>query len=283
MRQVVMFVLIVLFLLGTWHLAEAVDLLKAYDTFEVGPISPDRWNGSTLGDSLYEGNRTIVVDPSGVGRDLRILNRSYARTDSNIGLTFGSYGLTFKNPGSVTAIRARVQALSVLSRGCSLNALPTLAIAQLIGFFFNASVSTPGNATDDIIAGVAVRRLSNSLDPANVLEVTAFVQRCTDPNCLSGPIRFMPLGKVTVGLWVRLLVQWDPDNDRFIFQRGSEALQFVSYVGLGGDVTDSAPPGSPSKRIGVDNFVPNCTDAVRPAASMNALFDNVFVNQTPIP
>ena len=117
MRQVVMFVLIVLFLLGTWHLAEAVELLKAYDTFEVGPISPARWNGSTFGDSLYEGNRTIIVDPSGVGRDLRILNRSYARTDSDSGVTFGSYGLTFKNPGTVTAIRARVQALGVLSKG----------------------------------------------------------------------------------------------------------------------------------------------------------------------
>ena len=281
MRRNVLFVLIVLFLLGTWHLAEAVELLKAYDTFEVGPISPARWNGNTFGDSLYEGNRTIVVDPSGVGRNLRILNRSYARTDSDSGVTLGLYGLTFKNPGSVTAIRARVRALSVLSKGCSLNTFPTLAIAQLIGFFFNASAPSNG-AVDDVIAGVAVRRLSNSADPANVLEVVAFVQRCTDPNCLDGPILFKHLGKVTVGQWVRLLVQWDPDNDRFIFQRGSEAQQFVSYVDLG-VVTDSTPPGLQEKGIGVYNFVPNCTDAVRPAASMNALFDNVFVNSTAIP
>ena len=86
--------------------------------------------------------------------------------------------------------------------------------------------------------------------------------------------------------WVRLLVQWDPENDQFIFQRGVEAPQFVSYVGLGGMVTDTNPPGLPIKRIGVDNFVPHCTDAVastRPVAKVDALFDNVFVNQTAIP
>ena len=102
MRQVVLFVLIVLFLLGTWHLAEAVELLKAYDTFEVGPISPARWNGVSVsfGDNLYEGNRTIVVDPSGVGRDLRILNRSYGRTDDNNGVTLGSLWAHIQEPGN---------------------------------------------------------------------------------------------------------------------------------------------------------------------------------------
>ena len=83
MRRHILCVCSALFLLGSWHLAEAVEPLKAYDSFEVGPISPNKWNGTSFGDNifavssnLYEGNRTIVVDPSGVGRDLRILNRS---------------------------------------------------------------------------------------------------------------------------------------------------------------------------------------------------------------
>ena len=289
MRQGVMFGIIALFLLGTWHLAEAVEPLKAYDSFEVGPISPNRWDGISFGDNifaaannLYEGNRTIVVDPLGVVgnlRNLRILNRSYGTTGDNTGKTFGAYGLNFKNPGTVTAIRARVQArTNPLSRGCSLNPDNAGAQAGLMGIFFNAAQPTTG-AIDGVLAVVGVERKSNSADPANVLQVRASVHKCLDADCLNGVVLgSVSLGTVTVGQWVTLLVQWDQVNHRFIFQRDSQAKQFVPYT-----VSDTTPPGLPLKRIGVNNFVPHCTDPARPVASMNALFDNVAVNQSTIP
>ena len=290
MRRHVLCVLSALLLLGSWHLAEAVEPLKAYDSFEVGPISPNRWDGISFGDNifaaannLYEGNRTIVVDPLGVVgnlRNLRILNRSYGTTGDNTGKTFGSYGLNFKNPGTVTAIRARVKALTnPLSRGCSLNpSNDTSAQAGLVGIFFNAATPTTG-AIDGVLAVVGVERGSNSADPANVLQARAFVSQCLDADCLNDVVLgSVSLGTVTVGQWVRLLVQWDQANHRFIFQRDSQAQQFVPYT-----VSDTTPPGLPLKRISVNNFVLHCTDTVRPVASMNALFDNVAVNQSALP
>jgi len=285
MRQFLMLVLIVLFLLGTWPLAEAVEPLKHYDNFEVGPISPDRWNGNAFGPDLssaasilYEGNRTIVVDPSGVGRDLRILNRSYGLTDSDSGFTLGIYGLHFKNPGTVMAIRARLQVLSAVSKGCLNNPFPTSAIARPFGFFFNASAPTVG-AIDDVLAGIGVMRRSNSTDAPNVFEVFSLVLQCTDSECIDGIfLGGGPLGKVTAGQWVRLLVQWDQANHQFIFQRDARAPQIVPY-----QVSDTTPPGLPLKGIAVLNLVPNCTSIPRPFGSMNALFDNVAVNQSAQP
>jgi hypothetical protein len=285
MKPILMRVLMVSFLLGTWHLAEALEPLKPYDTFEVGPISPDRWIGESFGPDLsssasilYEGNRTIVLDPSGVGRDLRILNRSYGLTDSDSGLSLGIYGLNFKNPSTVTAIRARVQVLNVLSKGCVSNAAPTSAQARLVGFFFNASAPTSG-AIDDVIAGISVARRSNSTDPPNVFEVFSFVVRCTDFDCIDGiSLGGGLLGKVTAGQWVRLLMQWDQVNHQFIFQRDARTPLIVQY-----QVSDTTPPGLPLKGIGTINLVPNCTNPPRPFGSMNALFDNVAVNESAIP
>ena len=279
-----------LVLLGSWHLAEAVEPLKAYDSFEVGPISPDRWNGFSLGENflaassnLYEGSRLIVVDPLGVAgnlRNLRILNRSYGKTNNNSGTTRGVYGLNFKNPGTVRAIQARLKVITnPLTGGCSLNPDNAGADAQLGGFFFNAAQPTTGDLTNGVFAGAGVKRKSNSADPANVLQAHASVHKCLDADCLNDVVLgSVSLGTVTVGQWVRLLVQWDQPNHQFIFQRDSQAQQFVPYT-----VSDTDPPVLPLKLIGVNNDVPNCTGRVRPVASMNALFDDVVVNQSALP
>ena len=290
-KVVAMHLLIVLLLASTWGLAEAAEVLVPYDTFEVGPINPDRWLGLTdgldpfsFGSNLYEQNRTIVMDPSGVGRDLRVLNRSYGLTDSNSGVALGLYGLNFKNAGPVTAIRARIQVLSAVSKGCLNNSSPTIALARLAGFFFNAAPATTG-LTDAVLAQVVVQRRSNSTDPLNVFEVVGSVLRCGDFDCrnvnfIGVPSGIVFLGKVTAGQWVRVLVQWDQANQQFIFQRDNQAQKFVSYAGV---VTDVDSPGVQVKGLGVINLVANCTSPPRPVASMNALFDNVAVNQSVLP
>jgi hypothetical protein len=290
-KVVAMHLLVVLLLVSTWGLAEAAEVLVPYDTFEMGPISPDRWSGASLGPdlfspngNLYEQNRSIIVDPSGVGRDLRVLNRSYGLTNSDVGIALGAYGLEFKNPVPVTAIRARMQVLSAVSKGCLTNPSPTIAQARLDGFFFNVAPATTG-LTDAVLAQVAVQRRSNSADPANVFEVVGSVLHCLDFDCISAnpiglPSGIVPLGKVTVGQWVKGLVQWDQANQQFIFQRDNQPQKLVSYNGV---VTDADPTAAPIKGLGVTNLVPNCTSTPRPFASMNALFDNVAVNQSALP
>lgn len=290
-KVVAMHLLVVLLLASTWGLAEAVEALVTYDTFEVGPISVGRWRGATFGpnlfsagSNLYEQNRSIVVDPSSVGRDLRILNRSYGLTDSNVGPALGIYGLDFKNPGPVTAIRARMQVLSAVSKGCLNNPSPTIALARLVGFFFNVAPATT-RLTDAVLAQVVVQRRSNSADPANVFEVVGSVLQCLDPDCINAnpigvPSGIVLLDKVNAGQWATVLVQWDQANQQFIFQRDNQAQKFVSYNGV---VTDTDPTAVQIKGLGVANLVANCTSTPRPTASMNALFDNVAVNQSAIP
>jgi hypothetical protein len=286
-----MHLFVVLLLASTWGLAVAAEVLVIYDTFEVGPISPDRWIGDSSGLDLfppvgnfYEQNRSIVVDPSGVGRDLRVLSRSYGQPGSDVGLALGLYGLNFKNPGSVTAIRARMQVLSAVSKGCLNNPSPTLAQARIGGFFFNAVPATNG-FTDAVLAQVVVQRRSNSADPTNVFEVVGGVLRCLDTDCINVepiglPSGIVPLGKVNVGQWVKVLVQWDQPTLKFIFQRDKQAQKFVSYDTV---VTDTDPTAVQVKGLGVVNLVANCSSTPRPVASMNVLVDNVAVNQSVIP
>ena len=103
---------------------------------------------------------------------------------------------------------------------------------------------------------------------------------CLDRDCvgittLGGGI----LGTVKTGEWVRLLLQWDRNQDRFIFQRDREQPAFVSYTGF----SDAAPPGIQLKTLGADHFIANCATNPTPVGMVDAIFDNVFVNQSALP
>ena len=77
---------------------------------------------------------------------------------------------------------------------------------------------------------------------------------------------------------VRLRVQWDRDNHRFIFQRDDDPEVLVRYT-----VSDSAPPGIQVKDLAAEHHVPNCTATPRPMAFIEALFDDVMVNESAAP
>ena len=80
------------------------------------------------------------------------------------------------------------------------------------------------------------------------------------------------------GEMVRLRVQWDRDNHRFIFQRDDDPEVLAPYT-----VSDSAPPGIQVKLLDALHFVPNCTATPRPVAFIEALFDDVMVNESAAP
>ena len=277
MLQLLVFVLV----LGTWGFAEALEPLKLYDNFEQIPINPDKWGGNEFhfGGDTFELVRETIQDPE--GHHLRMLNRFYNQTNIDTGVSFGLFRLAFKLPSTITAIRSRVQVLNFESTGCPQNSTPTRAVAQIFGFFFNTgAASFPGDGTLDVIAGVAVRRPSNSTAPPNVLEIFYFVGHCMDPNCVDSPFLGSGLlGTVTTGEWVSLLVQWDRRNHRFIFQRDKMPPRFVTYDGF----TDTADPGIQLKTLDAAQFVANCVAGPRPVGMVDALFDDVFVNKNAQP
>jgi hypothetical protein len=277
--------LVFVFVLGTWGFAEALEPLKPYDNFEQALINSNKWVGSQFeapgrfGGSFLE----LVRKTTPEEHHLRILSRSLGDTALNSsGISLSLFRLGFTRPDTITAIRSRVQVRNVESTGCpdSLNPNPTVATAQIFGFFFNTNATVPGNGANDVIANVQVQRRSDSTDPPDILEISYSVNVCQDPDCvgilaLGGGI----LGTVKTGEWVRLLLQWDKERHRFIFQRDTERPVFVTYTGF----TDAAPPGIQSKTLGADHFIANCAANPRPVGMVDALFDNVFVNQSALP
>ena len=280
MKPRILQLLVLVLLVGTWGFAEALEPLKPYDNFEQALINPDKWVGSQFeapprfGSSFLE----LVRKTTQEEHHLRILNRSFGEPVSNGEISLRLFRLGFTRPDTITAIQSRVQVRNVESKGCPtyLNSTPTLATAQIFGFFFNTNATVPGNGTNDVIAGVSPQRRSDSTDPPDVLEIFYFVALCADPNCVVSPyLGSGILGTVKTGEWVRLLLQWDREHHRFIFQRDREQPVFVTYT-----VLDATAPGIQLKTLGADNFIANCSNTLRPVAMVDALFDNVFVNQS---
>ena len=274
MLQLLVFVLLV----GTWGFAEALEPLKLYDNFEQALINPDKWAGNEFhfGGSFLDLARKTTQEE----HHLQILNRFFNQTNSDTEESFGLFRLGFTRPETITAIRSSVQVRNVESTGCADNPTPTRATVQLFGFFFSTNATVPGDATSDVIAGVSVRRRSDSTDPPDVLEIFYFVALCLDPSCIKSPfLGSGVLGTVKTGEWVKLLVQWDKKPHRFIFQRDKEQPVFVTYKGF----HDDAAPGVQVKTLGADHFVANCAKDPRPVGMVDALFDDVFVNKSAQP
>ena len=280
MLQLLVFVLV----LGAWGFAEALEPLKLYDNFEQVPINPDKWVGNEFQFGGITPEFALETTQGRSGHHLRILNRYYNQTNFDSGISFGLFRLAFRSPSTITAIRSRMQVRNFESTGCALNPSPTRASARIFGFFFNTNATIPGNAYLDVIAGVGLQRPSDSTAPPDVLEISYFVDLCLDPNCVeSQNLGSGLLGTVTTDQWVSLLLQWDRHKHRFIFQRDRETPGVVRYQEGGLSLPDTAEPGVQLETLGVDHFVANCSTDPRPVGMVDALFDNVFVNQSALP
>jgi hypothetical protein len=261
-------------------LAHAQEAVVTYDNFNSSLlINPHKWFADDFGSRDLEAQRFVqgVVGSAA----LRVEVRSYADTTSNSGGLNGGNVLGFPhaNPAIVRVMGATFTVQAFQSVGCAANtATPTSAGTELFGFFFNAGPKVVGSAVNDIIAGLRIRRLSNSTDPANMLRVQAFVARCTDAGCNSTATIFnnSSIGTVLVGSPATLRMDWQPSLNRFLFRLNAGAFIAAPYA-----VPDSETPGNTffKRRIGVRNFVANCTTtSPRPTAFMRSLVDNVFVN-----
>jgi hypothetical protein len=254
----------------------AVERLVTYDDFNATQIDPDKWFGWTCSTEP----RCVSTEAIRQIQDkrLRRVYRVYGRTDSDSGRSRNELGLIFHNSAAVTAIKATVQVTDVAATSCPGNREATSAGAILGGLFFGTAPSTPGSAATDVGAWIGLVRGSDSTDPLDVLLVRCGVLHSTTDGTAVSVLHSQDLGPVKLGEMVRLRVQWDRDNHRFIFQRDDDPEVLAPYT-----VSDSAPPGIQVKLLDALHFVPNCTATPRPVAFIEALFDDVMVNESAVP
>jgi hypothetical protein len=267
-----------------------VEPLALYENFNAISkiLDPEKWFGSesyNAGDRGLESVRQIKLEPTYQYMGLNILNRAYGSTGSDSGTSFVFNRVFFRNGGNIDSIQATVQVRKVQVTGCTANPSETQALARIGGMFFNTGPRTPGDTTNDVWATIYVKRSSTSTDPSKVLQITADVVHCSNNGCsVATPIGTLDLGTVLLNKKVKLRITWDPQNDRFIFQKGKDLEVYIPYDT--GTYPETFPPGAPgggSKRLDVAQYVANCTTLTRPMGFMEAFFDNVYVNESAVP
>ena len=267
-----------------------VEPLVLYENFNATSkiLDPEKWCGSesyTAADRGVESARQIKKEPTYGYMGLNILNRVYGDTGSDSGVSTVYNRVIFRNGENVNSIKATVQVKKVQATGCTANLSETKAQARIGGFFFNTGPRTADNATNDVWATIYVGRSSNSTDPSNVLEITGEVHHCTNINCYTGTlIGTQDLGTVKLGKKVTLRITWDPQNDRFIFQKGKDPEVYITYDTA--TYPESFSPGASYggfKRLDVGDFVANCTGLPRTMGFMDVYFENVYVNESAAP
>ena len=249
--------------------AQAVEPLALYDDFHGTQLDPAKWVGEQ-GLPLLDTAREVVSNR------LHLSARSYGSPS----VSSPRWRVAFIQSSAVTAIEATLQVTGAEAVGCDGNAEPARAQARLSGYFFNASPTGSSNGrTDDVFAFVRVQRFSDSTDPEHVLQIVGFVLHCRNSDCsATDTLGDVNLG--TVNLWqsVRLRIQWDQANHRFIFQRDRHAEVYVAYT-----VSDTSPSSFSGKRIELAHEVPACATAPRADVSMEVLIDKVLVNESAVP
>lgn len=265
---------------------QAVEPLVVYDTFNGSfieffrgkPIDPNRWQQA----GIAEGDIFDIAREIRWNR-LHLLDRTYGDISQFGGRKNTAVRVKFPDPNAVRAIMIKGTVSGMELTGCG-GSTDRVRALRASGFFFNTTSDGglgPGSgAIDDVLASIQLETRGDFGDPPNVLRVIAVVSICLDPDCFSDALlRKEDLGEYHVGDRIRLLIQWDEENHQFIFQRDSEPEVIYSYP----DELNKGAPGLPQKRLGVSNRVANCPEGPRPVASIEALINTVFVNESAAP
>jgi hypothetical protein len=250
-----------------------LESLVLYDDFNAAHIDPNRWFLEGVGgDASTEAIRKIQ------DHRLRLVYRSYGKTDSDRETLWHAHALQFSNSAAVTALQATVQVTDAMATGCRGNPNTTYSWAILGGFFFNTATPTPGSWVNDVVAHIRLVRTSDSTDPPDVLRVQSRVLHCKEKRSCDTLLYSQDLGLVKLGEMTRLRVQWNRENHRFIFQRDGDPEVVAPYT-----VSDTAPASDSRKELVINNRVANCTATPRPVAFIDVLFDDVMVNASAAP
>jgi hypothetical protein len=246
--------------------------LVLYDNFNSKHIDPSKWSGLQFYDPDV---REVVRDLAGEDRNrrLHLSQMAYSATADDNGSSGGGFGLAFPVPGAIDEVSFDVVVNKAIAVGCGSNPSGQIVTgAEFRGRFFNTE-SSPTSQLGDVETVIGANR--NATDTGPALEVLGFYQRCDDDFCgARTTLGFERLGFVQPGTTNRFHVKWDQPNHRFVFQLNNGALVSSPYA-----VSDSSQPFlGPIKTIDLARVVPHCTATPRPFASIDAFFDNIYVN-----
>ena len=273
-------------------LAGAQESLVLYDNFEGKTLNPEKWYGSAetgQGMVTLEISRLVKNETLLNSKALSLSNRSYVNTGSHDGTSTAHNGVVFVDGTNIKTIVATVLVKKIQVPECTSNVVDpfeTFVRARIGGAFFNTGTPTEGSYLNDVYAWIGVGRTVPAEDPPDTLHVYARVTHCTNASC--GTTQWISyedpydLGTVKLNKKVKLRITWDPDNDRFIFQKGKGLEVPISYVGY----SDASIPGASNggtKRLQIQNILPNCTDEPRLFGYIDASFDDVMVYESTPP
>jgi hypothetical protein len=235
-----------------------------YDDFSSSIINPIKWAGVAGDPYILDEVRNLAAVP-GVpkAKQPHLMQRAYGGTTDNSGGTGGLFGLSFPNPGTITAVSFTVVVNTLTEVDCKANP-GTVTEAEFRGNFFNTDV--PATTTDhDVSAEIGI---APNTGHGN-LTVGGFIQE-GDGTILG----YQVFGAITLKSVNTLFIQWDQHHHQFIFQLNNDAQVFESY-----SVSDTSLPVSAYKGIDISRVVSDCTSAPRPNTVSDADFRDVYVNQ----
>jgi hypothetical protein len=253
---------------------QALESFVPYDDFSAADrkISPLKWTGLEFVGHGTEASRSINAGA------LRMVYRAFGKATSG-GLTSSGFGLLLtKKTAVIKSLQAQVKVSTAQATDCPSNAAVTSSRAGLRGSFFNTGSSMfGGGATNDVHALLFLRRVPADL--GTHLRVRAQVFRCANQLCSQvNPLQEKDLGDAATGQFYTLQIEWDKPNKKFLFQiDGILPKAFIAY-----SLSDSAPPSVALKALELGDDVENCT-TLQSQGFMDAVFDNVKVNQTAAP
>lgn len=262
--------------------------LAVYDDFSGEGIDPKKWRGgSTINSpspSPTADRRELVATDSMAerGREakwgrLLMHGRSFGNTyDDPSRITFFRERLLIPNPtaSNVTEMKVSLRVLEAGATACPENVFPTRIFFRAIGFFFNTGLHADG----DVFARFDVTRESDSPDAADILRVWGRVnlREQSSPEIKQISLGSAPLGTVGLGERIKIRMRWEPDGDRFVFQRDLEPEVEVPY-----SVPDEEPAHrAGNKRLEILLDTPNCEGEPVSEASMKVVVDKVWVNRS---
>lgn len=255
-------------LLVTVPAAQAAESYSLWDNFNnQTEIDPIRWQNL---------ERTRILK-DGVAR---FVQRDIGTQSENVGASYFSWGMNLRNPSVVRQMRAIVTMTDYETVGCASNTdRSTFVQARILGEFFSSEINPPSSRINDVGATVRLYRSSTSTDGAGVIKVEGVVYKCTSSDCNSTvSLGSVDLGSSTLNTAETLRVEWEPEFNRFNFQRNTNTKQSVTYT-----ESDDLPPYTEFRQIGTRTQVANCFSGARGEAMVGAKFENFAVNASAIP
>ena len=231
---------------------------RLYDDFSQQFLNAEKWGGAQFPAVDASGLEVFRLVRNG---ELFQIHRIVGETSGDTTVGTATSVLRFRDGEAISAIQFDLRVQRMLSTGCSTpGGVGSTATVRSRNILFSDGLR-------DVDAVIDVFRLSDSVDPPNVLRIEAFLAQSGLP-----PLGVVDLGMVTLGDTVTLRMAWLPDENRVEFQRDLEPPLSVSYV------LDDSGPRSDVKDLELLGFVANCTVGSRPFVFIIAAIDNVFVD-----